>query len=247
MSTLPHYPPSIHCFGWGWNQSALQDHTGAWWIATGEGLCRFPRVASTRQLAYTPPKAVYTMKDGLGGNDVFRVFEEARGDIWVSTSSPSSLSRWDRPTASIHPYSEADCPGLTTAFAEDRHGNLWIGFSNDASRRKPSGLLRYRNGRFQKFERADGIPSGWIHALFGDRSGRLWVGSADGGLGRVDDPAAERLKFITYTTAQGLFSTTIRCITADWWGRIYVGAGRGVDRLDPVRGRFRHYATADGL
>src|SRR5260370_12677833 len=133
MSTLPHYPPSIHCFGWGWNQSALQDHTGAWWIATGEGLCRFPRVASTRQLAHTPPKAVYTTKDGLGGNDVFRVFEDARGDIWISTSSlSSSLARWDRATGSVHPYFADDCPGLPTAFAADRRGNLWIGLSGNA-------------------------------------------------------------------------------------------------------------------
>jgi len=30
--------------GWGWNQITFQDHTGEWWVATGEGLFRFPKV-----------------------------------------------------------------------------------------------------------------------------------------------------------------------------------------------------------
>jgi hypothetical protein len=47
------------------------------------------------------------------------------------------------------------------------------------------------------------------------------------GLSRVDDPKADRPHFITYTTAEGLSSNDVLCVTEDQWGRIYIGTGRG--------------------
>jgi signal transduction histidine kinase len=63
----------------------------------------------------------------------------------------------------------------------------------------------------------------------------------------VDDPAADRPHFITYTTAEGLSSDDIFCMTEDQWGHIYVGTGRGLDRLEPETGQVEHYTAADGL
>jgi hypothetical protein len=54
----PHYPETIRSFGWGWNQTALQDHTGEWWIPTGQGLCRFAKANRATELAGRRPKAV---------------------------------------------------------------------------------------------------------------------------------------------------------------------------------------------
>src|SRR5262249_17452854 len=36
-------------------------------------------------------------------------------------------------------------------------------------------------------------------------------------------------------------------IVEDLQGRIYIGTGRGLDRLDPATGHFKHFTTADGL
>src|SRR5262249_23717996 len=36
------------------------------------------------------------------------------------------------------------------------------------------------------------------------------------------------------------------CVTEDAQGRIYIGTGRGIDRLDAATGRIRHYTVADG-
>src|SRR5262249_16909562 len=36
-------------------------------------------------------------------------------------------------------------------------------------------------------------------------------------------------------------------IAEDVQGRIYIGTGRGLDRLDPATGHFKHFTTADGL
>ena len=241
----PQVPGEIKAAGWGWNQITFQDHTGEWWLPTFYGLYRFPRVMSLEQLAHTRPKAFYNQQHGeLPGSDVFRLFEDSRGDIWISIAGAvHNVVRWERATESVHVYSEAE--GLPTyspptAYAEDAAGNLWLGFYE-------GGLARYRDGRFRLFTQSDGVPVGLVRALFLDHTGRLWVAIGQGGVIRLDDPKAEHPRFVTYTTADGLSSNGVSCITEDKLGRMYFGTGRGLDQLDLQTKRIRHYTRADGL
>jgi ligand-binding sensor domain-containing protein len=64
---------------------------------------------------------------------------------------------------------------------------------------------------------------------------------------RLDDVNANELNFIRYTPAEGLSSISVLCITEDAFGRIYVGTGRGLDRLNPATGQIENFTTADGL
>jgi signal transduction histidine kinase len=90
------------------------------------------------------------------------------------------------------------------------------------------------------------VPPGPVHAVYVDHAGRLWVGTEDGGVGRLDLPQkADR--FVTYTPHEGLSSSEVRCIAEDVWGRIYLGGRKGIDRLDPATGRIQRFTTADGL
>lgn len=243
----PHWPDKITYFGWGRGQIALQDRAGEWWIATGQGLCRFASVPQPEQLAHARPRAVYTTRDGLLGNDIFRVFEDSRGDIWIGTIGPGledGLALRDRITGRIHNFSEVD--GLPphpvpTALAEDRSGNVWVGLFH-------GGLARYRLGRFQFFSNREGIR-GTVRTLFVDSAGRLWIGSSDGLL-RLDEPSGDPPGFVRYDTTSGLSSNDVAAITEDAWGRLYAATGRGIDRFEPQAtgsGRIQHYTTADGI
>ena len=248
----PRFPESVkeQGYGWGWNQTVLEDHRGEWWIATAGGICRFPKPNKLEQPAEMPPKALYTRRDGLASDVILCLFEDSRGDVWVSSvgegKRPNGLSRWERFANTFHHYSERDrLPPLDTfyasSFAEDRAGNLWIGFSGDG------GLLRYRDHDFTFFTGSDGVPAGQMRNIIVDSAGRLWAAAYLGGLCRIDDPTAEHPKPVTYTTAEGLSSNEITAVSEDQWGRIYVGTGRGIDRLDPATGQIKHYTTADGL
>jgi signal transduction histidine kinase len=86
-----------------------------------------------------------------------------------------------------------------------------------------------------------------LRDLHVDRAGRLWIASASGGLGRIDDPAAPTPRVDRYTLKDGLASQTIWAIAEDDAGRIYLAGGRGVDRLDPRTREIVHYTEADGL
>ncbi|HJQ23065.1 MAG TPA: two-component regulator propeller domain-containing protein [Blastocatellia bacterium] len=230
-------------WGWGWSQTTFQDHLGEWWVATGHGLLRYSKMPP-EDLPRARPKAIYTTANGLPTPDVFRLFEDSRGDIWISTLGRDSsvLTRWERATENFQHYSPADgiFQHAPTAFIEDGAGNLWIGFYN-------GGLLRYAAGRFTPFTAADGLPAGLVRALYLDHAGRLWIATSEGGVARLDDPAAAHPSFAVYSTKDGLASNQATAITEDGWGRIYISTGRGLDRLDPASGHIQHYTTADGL
>ncbi len=227
------------------SQVGFLDRTGQWWLLTTKGLYCFAPSSHFQQLVHERPLAIYTHRDGLTGDAPFRLFEDAHGDIWIGMrgEAQSGLARWDHTTSIFHRYIEADGLPPTkapSAFSEDRSGALWIGFYE-------GGLARYQEGGFTLFTVMDGVPAGMITTLHLDQAGRLWIGSNQGGLGRLDDPTANHPRCVIYTTAEGLSSNNIRCLTKDVEGYLYVGTVRGVDRLDPVTGHIRHYTTDDGL
>jgi signal transduction histidine kinase/ligand-binding sensor domain-containing protein len=240
----PRFPRDY--YSWGWNQVILNDHVGDWWVASSRGLLRFPRTTNPAQFSRTTLAATFTTRTGLAANFVLRIFEDSRGDIWISSvGEHNGLNRWERTTNKLYNYSEADgLPSLSdyypTAFCEDPAGNIWAGFSAGG------GLVRFRDGRFAPLTLADGLPEGGIFNLFVDSRGRLWVPTTRGGVCRIDHPADEHPRGRIYNTADGLSSNDVKCVTEDRWGRIYLGTGRGIDRLDPVTERNRHYSTADG-
>jgi ligand-binding sensor domain-containing protein/signal transduction histidine kinase len=235
--------PSHSKFTWGWNQLILQDHEGDWWIPTERGLYRFSENKSFADLARASPKA-YRVKDGLASNEIFRLFEDARGDLWFGTlgDGDRALHRWERLTDKIHIYTPlANIPASgPTAFANDSEGNLWIGFYN-------GGVARFRAGRFLLFTEKDGIPAGFVRQLFFDSRNRLWIATSNSGVGRVDNPLADKPDFKIITTKNGISSDQVTSVTEDSWGRIYLGTGRGIDRLNPESGELKHFTTADGL
>ncbi|MCU1273187.1 MAG: liaS 2 [Bryobacterales bacterium] len=233
----------ISYFGWGVTQTVLQDHMGDWWIPTGEGLCRFSGVKRVEDLARVRPRAVYTRSDGLPGNDIFRLFEDSRGDLWVGTADTPGLARWQRRTARFQRAEGADgydSRNPPAAFAEDRAGDIWVGFFW-------KGLARYRNGRWRTFSTKDGIPDGSLWNLLVDRRGRLWIASSNDGLTRVDDPSADVPRFSRYSTRQGLSTDLLRSLAEDRQGIIYIGTELGVDALNPESGHVRHFSFSDGL
>ena len=238
----PNFPRHITYFGWGFNQVGLQDRQGEWWLPTGQGLVRFPKVDRVEQLEFTQPKAVYTKKDGLTSDHVWRIHEDSEGDIWFETASEvAGLTRWDRKTGKFHNFTHADGlpeQGWATAFVNDRAGNLWIAMG--------STLVRYAMGNFELFD-SIGLPAGGINDLHLDGSGRLWIASDTGGLSRLDNPQVKQPTFVPFTTAQGLSSNQILDVTSDQAGLIYCFSGRGVDRVDPSTGQVEHYSTGDGL
>ena len=240
-------PDAVDDLGWVTEGNTLQSRSGEWWVGSAHGLYRFPPSDDFNQIKTARPIAVYTKKDGLGHDPPWRVFEDSRGNTWVSIMSGGPLMLWEHAGEKFRDLSTA--PGFPSkdmprSFGEDHAGNVWIGFNGQ--------IARYHNGTLALFTASDGLPPGLIASIYVDHAGRLWLASARNGLIRVDQPEAERPKFVVYRTEQGLSSNSTEAsasslIVEDLQGHIYIGTGRGLDRLDPVTGHFRHFTTADGL
>ena len=238
-------PAAVDDESWRMYRGVLEDRTGDYWVATPAGLVRFPPVADIAELSRVRPKAVYTTRDGLANNNVGKLFEDSRGDIWIGTfaAGRDTLTRWDRASATFHAYGEADgLPPFSASytFGEDTAGNVWIGLMD-------GGVARYARGRFTRFAAEDGIPNGSVQNLFSDHRGRLWIALMLGGVVRIDHPEAERLQSVFYGTREGLSSGSATVVTEDQRGFVYIGTTHGLDRLDPQTGRVQHFTTADGL
>lgn len=220
---------------WMTDRILLQSRTGEWWVATDDGLCRFP-VMKAASLDGRSPAVCYPY--GV----VLQIFEDSKGGIWASALSRESyrLMRWDSATNSIHDFPVPKAPGgAVNAFAEDGLGNVWLGLNR-------GGLYRYDGRGFRYFQAADGVPRGTIWALWADAHG-LWVGSSDGGLARITNTGDDHPRVETYNVSRGLASNIVFCLTGDRQGRVYAGTGKGIDRVDPQTGHIHHFSTANGL
>ncbi|HZD47607.1 MAG TPA: two-component regulator propeller domain-containing protein, partial [Silvibacterium sp.] len=138
-------------------------------------------------------------EDGRLGNRVDSLCQDSGGSLWVG--SDKGLWRWKPgppkryPIAEeVHALIEGDNGALLIATSSgirqlmdgkvepgslpgawhllrDRDGSLWI-----AARR----FLHVHHGRMDVFGQPDGLSSDSISALFEDREGNVWVGTADG-------------------------------------------------------------------
>jgi ligand-binding sensor domain-containing protein len=165
-----------------------------WWFMTTTRLYRFAAGSFNR------PLATYDSRDGFKSDDMYQMFEDSHGDIWLS-QQPSrdeniGLYRLKNGDSSFYRFSENEgFPKGKSAesFAEDRSGNLWFGFYE-------GGLVRFANNRFEEFGSKDGLPARGVTDLLVDRQGRLWLTTTMGGVRRIDDPAAARPVFVSLTT-----------------------------------------------
>jgi len=244
VAIRPLIPGGVRGSGWGSHQVALQDSAGEWWLGTGQGLYRYPRTGQVDALARTPPRHVYTFASkGADVDEVFRVYEDRRGDIWLNAMSSRTgdyTLRWSRKDSLLHSVQKGLPPAHSTAFAEDASGNLWVGFYDHAS------LACFREDGMVLFGEADGLQKSFAYDIHFDRAGELWLATS-AGVVHSRDPGAGRPHFERWPMLVGLASRDVRCIAEDRYGRLYFGSGSGVTRFDPRTRSLRHYTTDDGL
>ena len=109
------------------------------------------------------------------------------------------------------PTSEAN------AIAETGEGFIWIG--------SYAGLIRHDGHSFERMDSTNGITS--VTSLFVDSRDRLWIGTNANGVAVM-----ERGEFTMWDRRDGLQSSSIRAITEDKNGLIYVASTAGIAVID---------------
>ncbi len=175
---------------------------------------------------------VWHDKDGLPQNTVRAITQTRDGYLWIGTDG--GLTRFDgvRFTVFDRTNTKEIRNNSITALHEGRDGSLWIGTGG-------SGLVRFFEGRFTTYSKADGLAHNFIRVIAEDPAGNLWIGT-NRGLSSFRDGI-----FTTYKTANSLPINTVRALKPDRRGNLWIGTSIGLIRL--TNGMFVVYTKKNGL
>ncbi|MBR5337177.1 MAG: HD domain-containing protein [Lachnospiraceae bacterium] len=127
-------------------------------------------------------------------------------------------------TAGSSGYSEVlydNSNGLPTseanAITQTSDGFIWIG--------SYSGLIRYDGNTFDRIDSTTGIAS--VVSLYADSKDRLWIGTNDSGVFLM-----EKGNLSKYNKDNGLKSLSVRSVTEDPDGCIYIATTHGIAYID---------------
>ena len=172
---------------------------------------------------------VWTTSNGLPNDSVRAIAQTADRYLWFATVG--GLARFDGMNFTV--FDGSDTPLLKrntlTALLAAPDGSLWIGTGSN-------GLVRYRNGGFQKID-VPCLPGSTIRALLVDSRGVFWIG-VDGGLARLEGGRCISV-FI------GAWEANVHPLLEYPAGTVWVGANNGLHRFEG--GVERVFTTADGL
>lgn len=214
------------------------------WVANNNGLALFDTKTGMEQDYY--PKY---LKSKRVDNRLFKIFEENKNTLWLLNANSiihfnvtgKSFTFYDFNRDSVNPYSEPAYGDIV----QDRKGNLWIG--------TPNGLF-YFDTTYHKFDYYTNHPKDTsslsfnvVRSLLADPAHPekyLWIGTAGGGLNRLD---LTTKKFIHFTDKNGLPNNVVYGILADKAGKLWLSTNKGISKFDPQTFKFHNYGKSSGL
>ncbi|MCU0235718.1 MAG: LuxR C-terminal-related transcriptional regulator [Acidobacteria bacterium] len=205
-----------------------EDMAGSLWIGTyGGGLNRMDR----KQGTFTRYRFNEKDPGSLAANIVRAVSEDHGGTLWIGTYG-GGLDRFDRQTGRFIHYRHdaADPASLNSNYVfcihEGQDGALWVGTLGGGLSR-----LDREKDRFVHFTPADGLASDMVCGILEDRSGNLWLTTAEG-LSRFSPRTRQ---FRNYDASDGLQSGGFisNSILANREGEMFIGGGNGFNIFLP--------------
>ncbi len=108
---------------------------------------------------------LYNMNDGLPGTQVYNVYEDTNGYLWICEKE--GLSRFDGRQFVNYSVTEG-LPSLTTNnIFEDSQMRIWIS--------TPFGMAQFINGRFVTFPMSGRQPSPYVFKIIETKEKKIWA------------------------------------------------------------------------
>jgi len=247
----------------------LEDQHGALWAGTEEGLDQLVSAAPTPTSAdagkikfihHQIPPINPKRKNPVS---IRALYEDRAGRLWIGTFG-GGLNWFDQTRQRFMSFKhdpvnlQSLSSNFVSAIAQDREGNLWVGTPGhglnkiahadlDSFPRPATAFFQYRHDPAN----LNSLSANDIGVILADRNGRLWVGTASGGLNKLVLSEAEGVvhatnRFTRYGHDPGnlhaLSSNTIVALCEDRAGTLWIGSYKGgVDRLDPYQYKFAHF------
>jgi signal transduction histidine kinase/ligand-binding sensor domain-containing protein len=189
-------------------------------VALLAGLHLSARAAGSEEAEPGYHSETWTTERGLPGDTVRAVTQTRDGYLWVATQA--GLARFDG--VRFHVFSKQNEPAFRSnecnVLLEGRDGSLWVGTIG-------GGLVRYHEGRFSVYGRAEGLPTDVVNGLYEDRAGRLWITSYEA------LTVFEGGRFRTFPTADAARNVYALPFHEDEGGRVWFFHARGFNYSNP--------------
>jgi ligand-binding sensor domain-containing protein/signal transduction histidine kinase len=204
-------------------RSMSEDGKGDLWVVTQDGaLTRLPAGdwASGQPVANWPGGLAHT------------VVADHQGAMWVGTYR-RGLFRWQNGTFTKFTMQSGLAGTAIRSLMVDSRNDLWIGLENEQT------VQRFHDGQFQSFKQPANTRA--VRAITEDASGKMWFGTLDGRLLRLDD---DKLMEVPQPGPDP--PNPIRCLSATPDGSVWIGyAVYGLCRWKD--GKFSHIDQENGL
>jgi ligand-binding sensor domain-containing protein len=248
-------------------RAIYRDRSGTLWVATQDGLAMMNADGRTFPTSFTTFRHDPRNPHSISSNNVFCVFEDSQGALWVGTLG-GGLNRFDRSTQRFtvfkhDPMNPRSISGnIIRALCEDRTGALWVGT-------RGAGLNRFdpHTQDFTSFLHDEANPQSLSHnsiyGLYADGRGLLWIGTQGGGVNCLDTQSLASQSpanpvFTAFRTKDGLPNDVVYGIVEDRRGSIWLSTNKGLSRMNAQAVRetsggaerkmsFRNYDERDGL
>ncbi|MBN2233632.1 MAG: response regulator [Opitutales bacterium] len=144
-------------------------------------------------------------------NIIHDIAVEGNGNVWIAPAQ-SGFVAFGPDNALIK---SPELPGQPQTVMVDSKGAVWLGTFGE-------GVVRYFQGRMERFTQDDGLASNYVLSLAETPDGSIWIGTSDGLTQLLD------VRFPTISTRQGLVSNGVLCVSADPKGGIWAGTNNGL-------------------
>ena len=190
----------------------LQDNYGSYWLASSNGGAL--HIAKTR---FTDVSSV-----AMAPETVYNAVTKYHGDLYMGADT--GLYILDRNRRPVRNALTDLLDGIRVRyFAKDKDDNLWI------ATYQRFGLLRYKNGTWQKWGVAEGMPTNKIRTLLVRRNGDIAVGTGDGLVLMRNNSIYRIYDRDTSAVENGV----ILSLCEDPQGNLYMGSdGNGIYKLE---------------
>jgi len=191
----------------------LRDHDGGLWVCpAGRGIVHIHQGRTD----------VFSEADGLSGDDIYDLFEDREGNIWVATIN--GLDRFHELPVVTYSRKQglSDIPWGGLLAAKD--GSIWFATLDGLNRLSHSRVTVYRQHRTTESKQkavGNGLPDEGVGSLFQDSRGRIWVSTLNG-IGYLEND-----RFIRTSAPGGLVGS----ITMDASANLWIANREGLLRL----------------
>ena len=209
------------------------DRDGNVWVGTSKsGL----RIIDARTFEVTTLPALELTDGGTLENDIYTVFSDWNGGIWVGTLFQGlcyyhpSMQKFSL-GHTVNRYSSVTSESIR-CFLEDADGSVLIG--------GVFGLFRFRpsTGAMEQVFKAE--PNDICLSVFKDKGGRIWVGTFLHGFYCIEGGQVRNLLRSTVNWEQDPNQNISRALYEDSEGRYWASVTGGVGRFEPATGKIAY-------